>query len=497
MTDTERLWAASRARAHSHHAILGGRLPTIGDLFLGSPFLRGSAELDYQHWHDGLKIDAPEVAAALARARVRFDRQHLHALLLSLEGNGDPAWSHRVLVYAACAGDVEARRRLVHVIVAICGRSGVSIFWNSVVLGLLTASATSMADFYGEGIKRLEALRDEMVMYGAGAQTGIDHFDHEDRVEFFSNKETGASGEPSAGEQLVRALLGGRPSGGRVVVPVLSEGSGVKKEINKSFSPIAGKRLPLTPLRDLTGVRRRLCARWPHAAATIDAMLRDLATSEYVRMGPVLLVGTPGSGKSALAQAICTELGIPMHVIGLGGAADSSLGGTSAQWHSARPSVVLQHILADRSATIGIVWDEVDKASPDRRNGSAFDSLLPLLEVDQARRFRDPALEVEVDLSHVTHLATANMLADVPAPLKDRMRILHVPTPEWQHVGPLVEGIAADIMTKRGMSAWHAPLGQDEMAVLEGAWQQSPSFRSFRRVVSDLLVARETLWGRA
>ncbi len=494
MPANDALWAYAHKRAQSHQAILGGRLPTNRDLFLGAPFLRGSIELDFQAWSDSIEPPVPGVVAAMARARTHFDARSLHELLVEIEGRCDPAWSQRVLVYLACSGSDEARRRLAHVIVATASISAARVYWQATVWGLLRGQQSSMEAYYRDGMQQLHAVSIEVQELVDGPPAN-DHLVDEDRAEIAPGQ-ADDDGEETAGDQLM-AALGSRRAPGLVVVPKLVESTGAKREIAKTFTAIAGKRLPLTPLRDLAGVRSRLQERWPHATVVIDALMFDIATRQHVQIRPTVLVGSPGSGKSALAEALCRELGLPWHVIGLGGASDSSLGGTSAQWHSARPSVVLQHILQDKSATIGIVWDEVDKASPDRRNGSAFDSLLPLLEGDQAKRFRDPALEVEVNLSAVTHIATANVLSDVPAPLRDRMRILQVPTPTWQQVGPLVAGIVAEIMAERGMAEWSLPLAQDEMAVLEAAWGLQPSFRALRRVLGDMLTARESLWGRA
>lgn len=189
----------------------------------------------------------------------------------------------------------------------------------------------------------------------------------------------------------------------------------------------------------------------PHAEDAIDIILGDLAVREEIRFRPTLLVGSPGSGKSSLARAIFDEVGLPCELTSLAGLSDGSVMGTSAQWATARESVPLQLIKRHGVATVGMIWDEIEKAGSSRHNGNALDALLPLLEVDQARRFRDPALEVEVDMSAVSHFATANSLEGVPAPVKDRFRIIQMPEPDWRHIGPLTRQIVDRIAVERGV----------------------------------------------
>src|SRR5690606_16423155 len=200
---------------------------------------------------------------------------------------------------------------------------------------------------------------------------------------------------------------------------------------------IAGDTLPQDYKVDIAAARRHLMLQWPHAIDVIDTILGDLVTRDDVRFRPTLLVGEPGSGKSSLARAICDAVGLPCELQSFAGLHDAALMGTSAQWGSARESAPLQLIKRTGSASVGIIWDELEKATSDRRNGSPTEALLPMLEIDQARRYRDLALEVEVDLSAVSHFATANSLEGVPAPVRDRMRVLTMPTPGWQHVGVL------------------------------------------------------------
>src|SRR5690606_38992794 len=166
---------------------------------------------------------------------------------------------------------------------------------------------------------------------------------------------------------------------------------------------IAGDTLPQDYKVDIAAARRHLMLQWPHAIDVIDTILGDLVTRDDVRFRPTLLVGKPGSGKSSLARAICDEMGLPCELFSMAGIHDAALMGTSAQWHSARETLPLQLIKRTKVASVAVIWDEAEKAGTGRHNGSPLDALLPMLEIDQARRYRDLALEVEVDLSFVSH----------------------------------------------------------------------------------------------
>ena len=165
--------------------------------------------------------------------------------------------------------------------------------------------------------------------------------------------------------------------------------------------------------------------------------------------------------------------------------------GTSAQWSTVRESVPLQLIKRSRHASVCVIWDEVDKVGTGRQNGSIVDALLPLLEPDQARRYRDLALEVEVDLSAVSHFATANDLDAVPHPLRDRFRILTMPEPSWAHLGTLTRQIMDRIARERGIHpGFFDALGQDEMDTIRQQWPGG-SIRKLTSAITATLDARE------
>ncbi len=295
-----------------------------------------------------------------------------------------------------------------------------------------------------------------------------------------------------------KSLMKPKRGEGLVVVPRLPEGgTSWRREVAKSWTGKAGVELPLVKRGDVAGHARALKARWPHAATIIDTIVKDLATREAIRIRPTLLVGKPGSGKSSLAMAIAKQLGLPMDLVPLAGVADGSIMGTSAQYTSARVNTVLQVVNRSGIANPMMIWDEVEKASPSRHNGSPLDALLAMLEPDQARTYRDPALEVPCDLSMVSHLATANDLDQVPAPLRDRMRVLVMPEPTWQHLPVLVRAIVEDLAKERGLDPrWFEPLAEDEMHVVRRAWPGG-SVRQLQRIVQVMVDGRDMIWGRA
>lgn len=284
---------------------------------------------------------------------------------------------------------------------------------------------------------------------------------------------------------------------GVVVVPELpTGGTSWKKEIMKGWNGLAGIKLPAVARGDVAAQRGQLVEQWPHAEEIIDTILSDLAARQSVRFRPTLLVGAPGSGKSSLARAIFETVGLPCELQSLAAVHDASLMGTSAQWSSARESTPLQLIKRTGKCSVGMIWDEVEKIGTRRENGNALDALLPMLEPDQARAYRDLALEIEVDLSFVSHFVTANSLEGIPAPLRDRMRVLTMPEPTWQHLGTLTRQIVDRIARERGVDVrWFAGLAEDEMDLVREAWPGG-SIRQLTRIVTTLIDGRDRIIGR-
>ncbi len=169
--------------------------------------------------------------------------------------------------------------------------------------------------------------------------------------------------------------------------------------------------------------------------------------------------------------------------------------GTSIQWSSARPSDALRLIARARHASVGIVLDEVDKTTKSH-NGSAVDALLPFLERSTSKQIRDLALEVEVDLSWISWIATANDLGAVPAPLKDRMRILRMPAPGMQHIGTISRRILDEIAAARGEDPrFIESLAPDEIEAVSHFWDDG-SLRRLRRILEILVDGRDHFAGR-
>lgn len=110
-----------------------------------------------------------------------------------------------------------------------------------------------------------------------------------------------------------------------------------------------------------------------------------------------------------------------------------SLTGTARGWSSGQPSVLLEPLLNNKSASGLVLLDEIEKAvDGERKTPAATDFLLGLLEPENARNWFDSFLQTECDLSRLVFIATANSLAALSAPLLSRLTVLDFgrPTPE-------------------------------------------------------------------
>ena len=170
----------------------------------------------------------------------------------------------------------------------------------------------------------------------------------------------------------------------------------------------------------------------PATEAAWHALRRSARVGEPVRVGPLVLTGPPGVGKTAWARRLAGQLAVASTVIDASqGLASFSLTGTEKGWASAQPGRPLTTMIDNRIANPIIAVDEICKASGLVSSSGASAAFLPallgLLEPESAQDWHCPYFKVKVDMRHLSWVMLANTLGTVPEPVLSRARVLPIP----------------------------------------------------------------------
>lgn len=176
--------------------------------------------------------------------------------------------------------------------------------------------------------------------------------------------------------------------------------------------------------------------------------LASVMPPDEFRIAPILLLGSPGIGKTYLATQLAKMLGVPSEKISAGGAqAGFQLTGSDTSWTGSKPGAIFSLLARSKSAAPVLIVDEVEKIGSDSRY-PVLPVLLDLFEPDTAKCFSDSFFEMSIDASRLIVILTANSLQGIPPALLSRVTVFHIPDPQPRQRLRIINAIAADLQAK-------------------------------------------------
>ncbi|UNM95214.1 endopeptidase La [Ignatzschineria rhizosphaerae] len=220
-----------------------------------------------------------------------------------------------------------------------------------------------------------------------------------------------------------------------------------------------------------------------------DHILEHLAVISHTKSkkGDILcFIGPPGVGKTSLARSIAEATGREFMRMSLGGVNDESeIRGHRRTYIGAMPGKLVQLLTKAKTKNPLILLDELDKTGSSHK-GDPADALLEVLDPEQNSTFNDHYLDIDIDLSEVMFIATANSY-NIPGPLRDRMDIIELSSyTELEKLEIAKNHLLSDAYKENGLSVEEIKFTDDGLLYLINHYTKEAGVRNLMREINTI-----------